>query len=60
MPGHRYVRREVRDLTAQDSIKYFMALRRLNTISLEDGRGMYGSTFANAKIIAAHHASQVR
>eukprot|EP00752_Nemacystus_decipiens_P008189 g7325.t1 len=54
----RYVRREARDLSPQDSEKYFTAMRRLNTISLEDGRSMYGSTFANAKIIAAHHASQ--
>lgn len=55
----RFVRREVRDLSTADSEKFFKAMRRLNTISLEDGRDTYGSSFVNAKIIAAYHASQV-
>eukprot|EP00903_Cladosiphon_okamuranus_P010577 g10002.t1 len=54
----KYVRRELRDLSSDDSAKFFTAMRRFNTVSLEDGRRAYGSTFANAKIMAAYHASQ--
>lgn len=56
----RYVRRELRDMTTADKNDFFQALRKFYTVSLDDGREMYGDTFANSRVIAVYYATQVR
>lgn len=55
----KYVRRELRDLTADDRIRFFSAMQEFYTLSLEAGREKYGDGFVNAKLIAAFHNSNV-
>lgn len=55
----KYVRRELRELTMEDRTAFFATMREFYTVGLEEGREKYGSGFANAKVVAAVHNSQV-
>ena len=55
----KYVRREVRDLTADDRTRFFSAMRDFYTVTLEAGREKYGDGYVDAKRVAAFHNSEV-
>ena len=55
----KYVRRELRDLTAADSTSFFSAMREFYTVELEEGREKYREDFANSKIMSGYHNSRV-
>ncbi|CAB1114279.1 TYR [Ectocarpus sp. CCAP 1310/34] len=51
----KYVRRELRGLTIADRTGFFAAMREFYTVSLEEGRALYGDGFYDAKLMAAYH-----
>lgn len=55
----KYVRRELRELTMEDRAAFFATMREFYTVELAEGQKKYGAEFANAKVVAAVHNSQV-
>ena len=54
----RYVRREIRDLTAADRDAYTAALRIVHSLDEDVGQARFGSRFTSAKRLAALHNAQ--
>jgi hypothetical protein len=51
----KYIRRELRDLTAVDREKYFNALRMLYLVSEEEGQEKYGTKYHSAEYFLHKH-----
>mmetsp|Transcript_25034 Transcript_25034/g.31236 ORF Transcript_25034/g.31236 Transcript_25034/m.31236 type:complete len:694 (-) Transcript_25034:300-2381(-) len=51
----KYVRREIRDLTQSDKEEFFDALKTFHTISLDEGRELYGPRFITHKELTLLH-----
>lgn len=56
----KYVRRELRALTARDRTAFFEAMRTVYTTSWEEEKQEYGEGFINYAGLTAHHNARVR
>lgn len=55
----KYVRRELRDLTAGDRREFFAALKEFYSVEEQQGKEKYGEGFLNYATVAALHNSKV-
>jgi hypothetical protein len=55
----KYVRREIRNMTASDRSKVFDAMSTMYGLSLDEGQKLYGPNFKSAGYFAALHSTQL-
>mmetsp|Transcript_10165 Transcript_10165/g.16887 ORF Transcript_10165/g.16887 Transcript_10165/m.16887 type:complete len:555 (+) Transcript_10165:2-1666(+) len=51
----KYVRREIRTLSDTDREKYFYTLKQFHSLTMDEGKALYGDTFYNAKDLTIRH-----
>ena len=55
----KYVRREIRELTASDRSKYLSAVELFHRLDADVGRQMYGDKWTNAKESVIKHLARM-
>ncbi|CAM9722738.1 unnamed protein product [Heterosigma akashiwo] len=53
----KYVRREIRTLSDTDREKYFYALKQFHSLTMDEGKALYGDKFYNAKDLTIRHVA---